>query len=181
MKKVLCLAGVLFFMGLGQAFADYYTFSYVDGTFDASGWLQTAPGSGSVTVIGGSLGSAPLYTGGTAPSPGAYATSPSGAFWFDNALNTHSTPMLSGWGLLFTSGTFGSAGYSEINIWGNTGAHDYSYYTATGPGSFPIMFNAGTFTITQVSGPSAVPVPPAALLLGSGLVGLAMLRKRPKR
>jgi len=45
MKKMACLVFALFFMSLGHAFADFSTFSYVDGTFSVSGTLITAPGA----------------------------------------------------------------------------------------------------------------------------------------
>lgn len=179
MKRVLALVLALCFMSLGQAFADYYTFSYIDGTFSVSGTLLTAPGTGSLAVTDGSLTTAAfnadLYTGSGPIPAGTYSTSPSGAFIYDNTLSPGSTPMLTGPGLLFTMGT-GNA-YKEINIWGNSGAHDYSYWEWTG-GSYTNTHDNGTFTVTNVSN---VPVPPAAWLLGPGLFGLIVLRKRLKK
>ena len=180
MRKLLCLVLALFFMSLSQAFADYYTFSYVDGAFDVSGALFTAPGVGpSLTVTGGSLNTAAftaeLYTGSGPIPAGTSATSPAGAFYYDNDLYPGSTPMLSNQGLLFAVGTPGTAGYEEINIFGNSGPNDYSYYEGTGAGNFFNVHNNGTFTVTQVS---AVPVPPSVWLLGAGLLGLIGLRRR---
>ncbi len=177
MKKTLCIALLLFSMSLSQVFADYYNFSYVDGTFNVSGTLLTAPGSEPFTVIGGSLGDATLYTGSGVVPDGAYYTSPAGAFWYDNNLSPNSTPAITYWGLLFTEGSVNTAGYREINIWGNNGANDYSYEEWIG-GNYVTNYNNGTFTVTDVSG---VPVPPAILLLGSGLFGLMVMRRRLKK
>ncbi len=182
MKKIVCLVFALFLMSLGRAFADYYTFSYVDGTFSASGTLITAPGAEPFTVTGGALNSAAftaeLYTGaGTIPA-GTYATSPSGAFYYDNTLSPSSTSILTYPGLLFTVGVLGGAGYNEINIFGNGGVNNYSYYEGTAQGNYPVIYNGGTFTVTEAS---SVPAPPAAWLLGSGLLGLIGVRRRLKR
>ncbi len=164
-------------MGLGQALADYYDFSYVDGTFDVSGTLLVAPGPQPFTVTGGSVGDTVLYTGSGAVPPGAHDTSPAGAFWYDNKLSPNSTPAVTYWGLLFTEGSLGTAGYKEINIWGNSGAHGYSYDEWVG-GNYINAYNNGTFTVRNVSG---VPAPPAALLLASGLLGLMVVRRRVKK
>jgi hypothetical protein len=182
MKKMACLVFALFFMGVGHAFADYYTFSYVDGAFSASGTLITAPGAEPFTVTGGTLNTAgftaTLYTGaGTVPA-GTYATSPAGAFYYDNTLAPSSASILTNPGLLFTVGSLGTPGYNEINIFGNGGANNYSYYEGTAAGNYPVIYNGGTFTVT---GASSVPVPPAAWLLGSGLLGLIGVRRRLKK
>ena len=182
MKKMVCLVFALFFMGVGHAFADYYTFSYVDGAFSASGTLTTAPGAEPFTVTGGTLNTAgftaALYTGAGAVPAGTYATSPAGAFYYDNTLAPSSASILTNPGLLFTVGSLGTPGYNEINIFGNGGANNYSYYEGTAAGNYPVMYNGGTFTVT---GASSVPVPPAAWLLGSGLLGLIGVRRRLKK
>ena len=190
MKRIACLVFALFFMSLGQAFADYYAFTYVDGAFSVSGTLQTAPGTagsdGYVPVTGGSINTAPftatLYTGSATALPvGGSTLSPSGAFLYDNNLSPGSTPAstLSYGGLLFTVGSFGATGYEEINIWNNGGtANSYSFYEGAAAGNYPVEYDGGTFTVAQAS---AVPVPPAAWLLGCGLLGLIGVRKRLKK
>jgi len=182
MKKIMFLALALFFMNLGNAFADY-SFSYVDGTFSVSGTLLTGSSDGLATITGGTLNTptftAQLYTGGgTIPATTPYLTSPSGGFWYDNRVSPGSTPVLTNPGLLFVLGTYGTSSYKEINIFGNSGAHDYSYYEGTSVGNYFNVYNNGTFTLTAQ--PSAVPVPPAALLLGTGLFGLVAIRKKLK-
>jgi hypothetical protein len=177
MKKRACLAVALFFMSLSPAFADFYNFSYVDGTFNVSGTLLVSREAGLFTVTGGTMGDAALYTGAGAVPAGAYYTSPAGAFWYDNMLSPGSTPAISYWGLLFTQGAAGGADYKEINIWGNNGANDYSYDEWAG-GSYSNAFNNGTFTVTEAS---SVPEPPAVVLVGFGLLCLAVFARTVKK
>lgn len=189
MKKTALLVFVFFFLSIGQAFADY-SFLYTspdNGGFNVSGTLQTIPeagaSDGTLVVTGGSLitpsFTASLYTGqGSISFDVTQFTSPSGAFWYDNRLNPDSTPMLTSPGLLFTTGQNGQPGYEEINIFGNSGPNDYSFYEYTVESGYFNVHNNGTFTIKDP--PSAVPIPPAALLLGAGLFGLVVVRKKLK-
>jgi hypothetical protein len=79
-------------------------------------------------------------------------------------------------GLLFTAPADGG-GTQEINIFGNGGANNYSFYVGTGAGSYSLQLTGGTFTITEQP-PTIVPIPPAAWLFTSGLFGMAGLRRR---
>ncbi len=185
MKKIGCLFLAFFFMSLSQAFADYYTFQYVDGTFSASGTLQTAPatdGSGYLSVTQGTLSAAGLTAtlynlAGTLPI-GSSTYSPSGAFLYDNRLSPSSTDsVLSSGGLLFKA-ILADGSSGEVNIWGNGGANNYSLYLGMSAGNYPLQYNGGAFTLSKTC---PVPVPPAALLLGCGLFGLVGLRKRLKK
>ncbi len=157
------LVFVLFFMSIGHAFADY-SFLYTspdNGGFIVSGTLQTIPeagaSDGTLIAIGGSLiyalVTASLYTGkGSISFDVTQFTSPSGAFWYDNRLNPDSTPMLTNPGLLFTIGQNGQPGYEEINIFGNSGPNDYSFYEYT-----VLKAATSTYTITARS-PSRIPL-----------------------
>jgi hypothetical protein len=187
MKKIACLFFAFFFLAVGHAFADLYTFAFVDGSFTASGTLQTAStndGSGYLTVTSGSLNApgitaAPLYTAAGTLPVGSSTTSPLGAFLYDNRLApTSTTSLLSSGGLLFTAPT-GSGGSQEINIWGSGGANNYSYWVGTAAGNYSTQLNGGTFTLSQQASP--VPLPPAAWLLTSGFFALVGFRKRLHR
>ena len=168
MKKIilLILAFVLVSWS-GRAFADY-SFTYTDAYgANLSGMLFTSPnGDGSVTVTGGYINGA---LGGFANIfPGAGID---GSFIWDNQLLPNSTPMLTNSGLLFKSSS-GSNNY-EINIWGNSGANDYSYYATINGQNFTIANDSkGTFTA------SAVPIPAAIWLFGAGLMSLVGVRRR---
>ena len=89
-------------------------------------------------------------------------------FWYDNVLYPDSTSsILDVYGLLFQIGT------KEWNIWGNSGGpSSYSLWGWNGPG-YTAVSDTGTL--------SAVPLPSALLLFGSGLFGLGLLGRRKAR
>jgi hypothetical protein len=172
MKKIFFLVFALILMSWSQASADY-SFSYKGGSIDISGMLYTpSNGDGPLQVTGGYFGAGaatllPVVTTGRNTSPG-------NAFYYDNLLYPNLVPMLTGDGLLFTKGIYNQAGYTEINIWGNTTATNYTYYEYSG-GAYTITEDgAGTFAVQPVP----TPIPAAVWLLGTGLVGLVGIRRR---
>jgi hypothetical protein len=175
MKKVLWLVVTLFFMNCSQAFADY-SFSILtnDASVNVSGTLITSStGPGPLTVTGGSLGTASLFSDESPLPASGFWTSPSGKFWYNNLLYPGSTQMLDIYGLLFTQGTYGNPDYKEINIWGNSSAsNDYSYVEWTPNGGYTSLDLKGTYTAAPV------PIPATAWLLGSCLVGLVGVRRK---
>src|SRR6185369_3778489 len=97
--------------------------------------------------------------------------SPSGAFITDNQLFPSGVPQLDYWGLLFLD----NAGI-EINIWGNSGPHDYSGYSWTNGVGYTYTGAAiGTFTLTMV------PLPTIAGMGLGGLAGMATLSTLRRR
>ena len=175
MKKMFLLVIALVVMSWGQAFANY-SFTYTDTSgVNLSGLLNTSDnGNGSFTVTGG-------YVTGVLGSDGPInilpGTGQNGNFIWDNLLLPDGTPQLTLNGLLFKDNN------NEVNIWGNSGISDYSYYTVQNGVRFAIANDKiGTLTLSAADGPSRSPVPtpiPGAIwLLGTGLVGLVGARRR---
>jgi hypothetical protein len=173
------LATLVLLTGVGQAKADtLFDISFSGSNINGQGTLDaTANGNGSYTVVSGSVTvtdtnvalTNDLFTVYAAPNPGRN-TSPDGSFYYDNLLFSSQPYLDSTDGLLFTD-----ASGNEMNIWGPGYNNDplYSAWIST-PGQWwasqnnDVVFNA-TDPVTE---------PATLLLLGSGLVGLAVLRKR---
>jgi len=182
MKRLLFLTVTLTFFSWSEAYASY-SFNFVNGTYGVEGTLITpSNGNGPLTVSGGSVtgtgtsNNGVIYSLVPAPTPPSNSIRPFGAtdLIFNNQLSPGSNPVLDGGGLVFEA----NGGLSYLNIWGN------------GPSSYT-LFQLGYNTITkaEIYGPavngtvnvSAVPIPAAVWLLGSGLIGLAGIRKRQRK
>ena len=165
-----------------------YNFTFSDSAGDAAyGQLTANPnGNGTYTVVSGFfqgtagsiLGNYPLYPNPNAPS--TYATSPAGAFWYDNQLFPSTDPRLDTYGLLFTAGTI------EINLWGGDQSGNltpgvYSLYEHdSSVGGYSIAFTgSATFSVTPV--PEANTLIALAFLLLPIFAGRALLGARAGR
>jgi len=152
------------------------TFTSLDNTIIGSGTIDaTANGDGSYTATTGSItfSSGPdIGTFDLFPNPNgtSQATSPSGAFYYDNQLS----PIVAAGGLLDIDGLLFTNGSTEVNLWGNgVGNPDtFDSWTANaGYGSEVV----GSFTATAVTTATAVATPePGTLIIWSLLGGLGM-------
>ena|SRR5208337_2544107 len=184
MKRLLFLVVLLICISGSEAFADYsFNFISNDGTYGVQGTLITpSNGNGPLIVSGGSV-----IGDGTANNNASYSLVPAvpgGSIRpfaglpgdgtdliFDNQLTPGSNPVLDGNGLVFYSANINS----YLNIWGN------------GPSSYT-LFQLGynTTALSEIYGPqvngtvtaTATPIPAAAYLLGSGLMGLVGIRRK---
>jgi hypothetical protein len=118
------------------------------------------------------------------PNSPNYATSPLGAFWYDNLLYPFNQPVLDTYGLLFF-GFDPNNNKLELNIWGNAPGTFYSAYTGLWQGNYPVHSDNVTFNIGEKQSFTNAPVPePATLLLmgfGSGVMGAGIRRLRGKK
>ncbi len=160
---------------------EIYNFSYFDPTGEsACGQLVAIPNNaGGYTVTngffdgltGGILGTYNLYLNPNVP--GTHATSPQGAFLYDNELFPDADPVLNTYGLLFTNNTI------EINLWGgdpsgNMSSGTYSLYDHDATTSGYSISYTGTATFDLV----AVPEPGVGTLILAAL-GLRFCVHRP--
>jgi len=174
LKKLLFLMVALVCISYSQAYADYsFSFTDTNGLYNLQGTLLTSlNGAGPLAVTGGygtGNGSLNMNSTYTLLAAGTYVnTDGNGAnLQSNNVLTPGSNPVLDGYGLVFqvTDGTG-----SIINIWGNS-ADNYTYWKSyASNGSVN-----GEFNITPLT---ATPIPAAAWLFGSGLMGLVGIRKK---
>jgi len=141
------------------------------GTLDVNGAGQAVSGSG--TVTGGGLSGAEHFTLLTS-GPNPY-TIPSGAgFNWDTTVNSSSPYLTSTGGLLFLGPAPENAGFNPYSVT-PTGWDAYLAGTGLpGAGGYPGTVYSGTFTLT------AVPLPAALPLLLSGVAALGALGRRRK-
>ena len=184
MKKMFLLVIALVVMSWGQASADLLNFTYTNtdpnNVANLSGWIDATlnPDGNTFTVLSGNI------TGGTwsgeivAPYYPGTGSVEGGFRWDNQLLSTNSNvQQLTDGGLMFKTST-----NAYINLWGNGGGANYSYYVSEVNNGYTVQNNSGDFNASLVSplvrSPVPTPIPAAVWLLGSGLAGLLGLRRR---
>ena len=186
MKKVLLLAFILVCITGTQAFADF-SFTFDNSQYGVTGMLITTPnGDGSYSVIGGSVTGDGSANGGIVYSlistlaggvNNRVQTDPLNGgvplfkdiigtnIDFDNQLFPNLNPIISNNGLLFAY-SLGTSNEQDINFYSN------------GASAYQAFGDPGYYTVNGIATATATPIPAAAYLLGSGLMGLVGIRKK---
>ena len=196
MKRLLFLMAILSCFVWNAAYADY-SFAFTNDAYGIAGTvIASSNGDGTFTVTSGSVSGTGAGNQGVVYSlvPISAATNPGPPpsirpfaglpgdgtdLIFDNRLMPGSGTVLTGNGLLFEAGSGSSAFY--INIWGNSPTSytlwGLSYNTSLQQENYGIPNVGGEVTITTEG---TTPIPGAVWLLGSGLMGLAGIRRRQR-
>jgi hypothetical protein len=158
------------FVAFPTAKADQLHFTFTDGgSLSGAVTLFGTGGHSAFTISSGTISftyGGPSQTMDLYPTfPGGATYSPAGAFIYDNLISPALNPILDVYGLLFRD-----AAGDEVNLWGNTGA-PYSFYEWVPSVGYTIADN-------NVSISNITPEPGSLLLLGSGLLGMAVLVSR---
>ena len=160
----------LTFRGSGMDGTTPYTISgTLTGTLSAPGQLSITSGTG-VFIEG--LNAPEDLTIYPNPSDPNQATSPLGAFWYNDLLYLAQDPQLDVNGLLFTFTSDGAP--AEMNVWGNGTPGSYTIYT----------YINGAYVLQDVSAQfEALPVPEpwTMAMMGAGLFTLGALLRLRKR
>jgi hypothetical protein len=159
--KTLTLPAALALGITTQAGAGLYTIAFNDGNGNVgSGQIDVElainnyyAASGSLTVTAGpAIGNWNLYTAGGYTCYPNYLTSPSGAYWYNNAVYPTSNPqyptanpLLDDYGLLFTQNNG-----NELNLWGNADGTYTLGGNINGWQDFNVTISFGGTTITPV-------------------------------
>lgn len=189
MKKVLLALLALATIAITPAaFADKFVFDFTSpsssilafGTLIGNnvGGNQFNITSGTLTVFGSNPGLKGGFSGTLLGGTGSAMLSPSGAFIYDNEIFfpvTSGNPYVDNPGLLF------SIAGTEVNIFSNipftgTGTNDYLAYQYNG-----VTYNAFTNGELNIFDVTKIPEPSSLLLLGTGLLGLALVVFRKAR
>ena len=176
MKKIVFIIMALVCVSWGQAYADF-GFKFDNSEYGVTGTLLTSDkGNGTFLVTGGTVtGTGTINKDTTysftAAGTGVHSIRPFGAtdLIVDNLLIPGSNPVFTGNGIAFVSST--KASY--FNIWGN-GPSSYTSFQLGWDGSKEIYGPAVSGAVEV----NATPIPAAAWLLGSGLLGLAGIRRK---
>jgi hypothetical protein len=164
-----------------------YSFVYTDLNGDSAWGRLTVDGNGNATggfidvtegLAAGNYNLLAATAFVSSPGPTNYVTSPDGAFYYDDVVyatnQIPNTPSLDMYGLLFV-GTGANNLPTEINLWGNYGANDYSFWAySPNAGYYVANGNPGNGTFALAVAPEGS----SLMLLLPGLLPAALVARR---